>query len=234
MGPCFGGTSEALVEPAISLTLPEDAPRTVALTLDACSGATDMRIVETLVALSVPATIFASGLWLPGNAAAVALMRAHAGLFSIQNHGERHLPPVLGTRRVYGLAVAGTMDAIEREVTRGGEMVTAARGARPHWYRAAAGLYSPAAVEAIQAMGWSIAGYSLNADEGASLPAASAARRIAAARSGDVIVAHINQPHRPSGAGVADGIAALKRAGAVFVGLDALPATQPACRTRGL
>jgi peptidoglycan/xylan/chitin deacetylase (PgdA/CDA1 family) len=232
--PCIGGTSETLVEPAIRLVVPDDAPRTVALTLDACSGATDMRIVETLIALSIPATIFASGLWLPGNAAMITLMRTRADLFNVQNHGERHLPPVLGTRRVYGLAVAGTMDAIEREVTRGGDMVAAARGERPRWYRAAAGLYSPPAIETIQAMGWSIAGYSLNADEGASLPAASVARRIGAARSGDVIVAHINQPHRASGAGVADGIAALQKAGTVFVPLDALPTTPPRCRMRGL
>ena len=85
----------------------------------------------------------------------------------------------------------------------------------------------------IQAMGCLIAGYSLNADEGASLPAASVAHRIGAARSGDVIVAHINQPHRSSGAGVAEGVAVLKQAGVVFVGLDALPTTAPACRPRG-
>jgi peptidoglycan/xylan/chitin deacetylase (PgdA/CDA1 family) len=234
MGPCLGGTSEALVEPVIRLVVPDDAPRTVALTLDACSGVTDMRIVATLIALSIPATIFASGLWLPGNAPMMALMRTRAELFGVQNHGERHLPPVLGTRRVYGLPVAGTMDAIQHEVARGGDMVAAARGERPRWYRAAAGLYSPPAISAIQAMGWSIAGYSLNADEGASLPAASVAKRIAAARSGDVILAHINQPHRASGAGVAAGIAALKQAGTEFVGLDALPTTPPTCRTRGL
>jgi peptidoglycan/xylan/chitin deacetylase (PgdA/CDA1 family) len=231
--PCVGGTSDELVEPAISLVVPDGGQRTVALTLDACSGLTDMRIVSVLVALSIPATIFASGLWLPGNAPMIALMRTRADLFTVQNHGERHLPPVLGTRRVYGLAVAGTMDAIEREVARGGDLVTAARGERPHWYRGAAGLYSPPAIDAIEAMGFRIAGYSLNADEGASLPAASVARRIAGARSGDVIVAHINQPHRPSGAGVADGITALKQAGTVFVGLDALPTTPPVCRTHG-
>ena len=54
--------------------------------------------------------------------------------------------------------------------------------------------------------GFGIAGYSLNADAGASLPAHSVAHRIAGAISGDVIVAHINQPTRPSGAGVAAGI----------------------------
>jgi peptidoglycan/xylan/chitin deacetylase (PgdA/CDA1 family) len=231
---CLTGSAEALVEPAISLVLPPDAPRTVALTLDACGGATDMRIVEALIALAVPVTIFATGLWLRGNAPAVALMRAHGALFTLENHGDLHLPPVLGERRVYGLPVAGTLDAVRREVARGADMVAAARGGSPpRWYRGAAGLYSPPAIAAIQAMGSAIAGYSLNADQGASLPAASVARRIAAARSGDVIVAHINQPHRPSGAGVAEGIAALKQDGAVFVALDAFPTTPPACRPHG-
>jgi peptidoglycan/xylan/chitin deacetylase (PgdA/CDA1 family) len=160
-------------------------------------------------------------------------MHAHPDLFTLQNHGERHLPPVMGNRRVYGLPVAGTLDAVHREVTRGADLVAEARGERPRWYRGAAGLYSPAAFDAIQQMGCLIAGYSLNADEGASLPAASVAHRIAAARSGDVIVAHINQPHRPSGAGVAEGVGALRQAGVVFVGLDALPTTAPACRPRG-
>ncbi len=231
---CLPGSADALVEPAISLQVPDGAPRTVALTLDACSGLVDMRIVAALIDLSVPATIFATGLWLRGNAPVLALMRTRADLFTLQNHGELHLPPVLGTRRVYGLPVAGTLDAVRREVTRGADLVEAARGERPRWYRGAAGLYSPPAIEAIQAMGFLIAGYSLNADAGASLPAASVARRIAAARSGDVIVAHINQPHRPSGAGVAAGVAALKQAGAIFVGLDALPSTPPECRSHSV
>jgi peptidoglycan/xylan/chitin deacetylase (PgdA/CDA1 family) len=230
---CLPAPADALLEPAISLQLPPDAPRTVALTLDACTGLVDLRIVQALVDHAVPAAIFATGLWLRGNAPVLALMRSHPDLFTLQNHGELHLPPVLGSRRVYGLPVAGTLDAVQREVTRGGDLVARARGERPRWYRGAAGLYSPPALATIQDMGVMIAGYSLNADEGASLPAESVARRIAAARSGDVIVAHINQPHRPSGAGVAAGVARLKQDGAMFVALDALPTTPPGCRTRG-
>jgi peptidoglycan/xylan/chitin deacetylase (PgdA/CDA1 family) len=230
---CLPAPAEVLLEPAISLQLPPDAPRTVALTLDACSGLVDMRIVQALIDLSVPAAIFATGLWLRGNAPVLALMRTRADLFTLQNHGELHLPPVLGARRVYGLPVAGTLDAVRREVTQGADLVAQARGERPRWYRGAAGLYSPAALGMIQDMGVLIAGYSLNADEGASLPAEAVARRIAAARSGDVIVAHINQPHRASGAGVAAGVTRLKQDGAVFVALDALPTTPPTCRPHG-
>ena len=74
------------------LVVPADAPRTVAATLDACNGATDMRIVAVIIALSVPVTIFATALWLRGNAPALAIMQAHSNLFTLQNHGELHLP----------------------------------------------------------------------------------------------------------------------------------------------
>lgn len=222
--------TDALIDPPMRLIVPAGATRTVALTLDACNGATDMRIVDAIVAHSVPVTIFATAIWLRGNAPALGIMQAHPDLFTLQNHGERHLPAVLGDRRVYGLPVASTLDGVRHEVEGGATAVGVARGGgRPHWYRGAAALYSPPALAMIQAMGVAVAGYSLNGDAGASLPAASVAKRIVSARSGDVIISHINQPHRPSGAGVAEGIAGLKQAGAVFVGLDALPVTPLAC-----
>jgi peptidoglycan/xylan/chitin deacetylase (PgdA/CDA1 family) len=228
---CFPSATGDLVEPRMNMLVPAGTPRTVALTLDACSGAADMRIIDTLIALSVPATIFVTGLWLRTNRALLGVLRTRADLFSLQNHGELHLPPVLGSRRIYGLPVAGTLDAIHREVERGADAVAATGAPRPAWYRGAAGIFSPAAITAIEAMDMRIAGYSLVADEGASLPASSVARRIEAAVSGDVIIAHVNQPHRSSGAGVAAGVAELHRAGAGFAGLDAFPMSALRCRT---
>ena len=217
----------------MSLLVAGVAPRTVALTLDACGGAADMRIIQTLLDLSITATIFVTGLWLRGNAPALALLRSRPDLFTLENHGERHLPPVLGTRRVYGLPVAGTLEAVRHEVERGADLLAATGSPLPRWYRGAAALYSPEALALLQDMGVLIAGFSLSGDQGASLPAAQVARRIGAAVSGDVIIAHVNQPGRPSGAGVAEGIAALHAAGVVFVGLDALPVTPLACAPRG-
>jgi peptidoglycan/xylan/chitin deacetylase (PgdA/CDA1 family) len=210
---------DAIVEPMLRVRVPPDAPRTVALTLDACSGATDWRILTVLAQLAVPATIFASGLWLRGNAEAIAWLKARPALFSLQNHGARHLPAVLGTRRIYGLPVAGTRDGITAEVAGGSDAIIQHFGAAPAWYRCAAARYSAPAIGLIQSMGFAIAGFSRNADAGASLPPAVVARRIAAAVSGDVIIAHVNQPGRASGAGVAAGIQALHQAGAIFVKL---------------
>jgi hypothetical protein len=77
----------------------------------------------------------------------------------------------------------------------------------------------------IEAMGFRIAGYSLSADEGASLPARAAAARVTAARNGDVLIAHINQPTRPSGAGIAIGLVSLHQTGTRFVRLNELTIT---------
>ena len=65
-------------------------------------------------------------------------------------------------------------------------------------------------------MGYRIAGYSLNGDGGSLLGAREAARRIAHAKDGDVIIAHMNQPGHAAGAGVAEGILALKKRGFEF------------------
>jgi peptidoglycan/xylan/chitin deacetylase (PgdA/CDA1 family) len=226
---CLMGSPDTIVEPEMRLVVPQGAQRTVALTLDACSGGVDMRIIQALLDLSATATIFVTGLWLRANPHTLSLLLSRPDLFTLQNHGERHLPPVLGTRTVYGLKVAGTLEAVQQEVAGGADALVAVGGSRPHWYRGAAALYSPAAISAIEAAGWRIAGYSLSADQGASLPAAAVAHRMAGATNGDVILAHVNQPGRPSGAGVAEGVAALRKAGAVFVDLDTLPIMAEPC-----
>lgn len=220
-----------LVEPHMRLAVAAEAPRTVALTLDACGGATDMRIVQVLLDQAVPVTIFATALWLRGNGKVAEAMRTRPDMFSVQNHGERHLPPVLGSRPVYGLVPAGTLDAIRREVERGAAAVEAAGFPRPMWYRGATALYSPAALGLIEGMGFKVAGFSVNGDEGASSPASVVTHRYANAVSGSVIISHVNQPNRPSGAGVAAGVEMLLAAGVRFVTLDAETVSADECRT---
>ena len=208
-----------LIEPHMHFAPADNAPA-VAMTLDACMGETDMRILGPLISNRIPVTIFATKRWLDNNPPAVALLLQHKDLFDIQNHGAMHLPAVIGTETVYGLEPAGTPDAVVAEVQNGERAVTAATGIAPTWYRDATALYSRDAMRLIAELNLSIAGFSLNGDIGASVPAAAAHARIAAARSGDVIISHINQPKRAAGAGVIAGILALKARGFSFVHLN--------------
>ncbi len=212
--------SEAVVEPMMHVADPPKDCVAVALTFDACPGGFDQRIASALVAFRIPATVFVTGLWLRRNTAGLAFLLAHRGLFCIENHGERHIPPILGQGRIYGIPVAGDLATVQQDVRDGAASVRAATGVTPRWFRGATARYSQSAIPAIQQMGFDIAGYSLNADMGASLPAARVAERMAGATHGDVVIAHINQPNRPSGQGVVDGLAALQRRGVTFLRLD--------------
>jgi len=219
---CAGGARASnLIEPQLYV-VPEAGSRQVAITLDACMGATDERILGPLIDNTIPVTLFVTARWLEANPAAIATIRRHPDLFSIQNHGARHVPAVIGAERPYGIAPAGTAEAVAAEVRGGAEAILRVFGTSPKWYRDATALYTRDAMALVEAMGFSIAGFSLNGDLGASASAETAHKRIAGARSGDVVISHINQPTRPAGAGVISGILALRAQGFGFVHLDAV------------
>jgi len=213
---------DGLVEPKMRLAPTAGARPSVAITLDACPGAFDARVASALVQAGAPATIFVCATWMRRNRDGLAYLLAHPDVFSLQNHGARHLTCVLGERRIWGLTPAGDLAHILAEVADGARAVAEAAGHSPTWFRGAGAVYSPPALELIGRMGFQVAGFSLNGDEGASLPAAATVARIGAAGDGDVIISHINQPLRASGAGVARGILNLRQRGANFVRLDRL------------
>jgi peptidoglycan/xylan/chitin deacetylase (PgdA/CDA1 family) len=211
--PAARAGAASLVEPVLCLPA---GTAGVALTLDACPGGFDNRIAKELVAANIPATIFVTSLWMRWNPAALAFLLARSDLFRLENHGAHHLAAVLGKTTMFGVPAAGTLQAIRQEVDDAAAAIMAATGRRPVWYRGATGRYSPEAIGLVHELGFGVAGYSLVADAGASLPAAAVAARLARAKPGDIIIGHINQPHRSSGEGIVAGIIGLHRQGMPF------------------
>ena len=209
-----------LIEPQLHLPVDKSAQPRVALTFDACSGDIDHRILDVLLQHNIPATIFVTERWLLRNAPTVALLQSRPDLFDIEDHGRNHIPAVTGTEAPYGIKPAGTLDAVAAEVTGGAAAVTRAFGNTPTWFRGATALYTEDALQKIAALGFRVAGFSLNADFGASVGADVAAQRLGAAKDGDVVIAHINQPKRHAGAGIARGLLALKAKGFTFMRLS--------------
>lgn len=209
-----------LVEPQLHIARGGANAPQVALTLDACMGKTDRRILDFLVKNRIPATLFVTARWLKQNAEAVAILKASPDLFEIENHGAMHVPAITNAATMYGIPTAGSLDKVRAEIEGGASAITATGAPKPVWYRDATARYSTDAVKLAESMGYKIAGYSLNGDMGASLMAGAAARKIASARDGDVIIAHINQPGRSAGEGVVKGIEALKAKGMKFVRLQ--------------
>jgi len=219
--PAYAKTrSDGLIQPELRIAPGGIASPRVALTLDACMGEVDHRILDALVANRIAATIFVTGRWLKRNAEAVKTLLAHPDLFQLENHGAMHIPAVTGAEHLYGIRPAGTLAAVTAEIDGGAAAMAAAGIGAPKWYRDATALYSGDALLRIRQMGYRIAGFSLNADFGASLPADKVTGRVLSARDGEVIIGHINQPKRPSGAGLAAGLVALKAKGFSFVRLE--------------
>jgi peptidoglycan/xylan/chitin deacetylase (PgdA/CDA1 family) len=202
----------------------------VALTLDACGGAADTELVEYLVRERIPATVFVTARWLAGHVQVLRTLRLHAELFELHNHGERHVPAVIGAQlRVYGLPGAADLEAFRREVREGARAVEAATGQPPRWYRAATARYDEQALQELARMGVRVAGFSINADAGGTLSAAEVAARVGRARDGDVILAHLNRPASGTRAGLEQALPALRRQGIAFVHLG----TRELVETRG-
>ena len=212
--------TDKLLEPHMHIVPDGSGLKRVALTLDACSGGADMRIIDALIARKIPATLFLTRRWLDANPEAAALLNRHAELFEFEDHGAEHVPAVIGSEKPYGIAPAGTPDAVLAEVLGGAKAVDSAFGAHSHWYRGATALYTADAIQLIEQAGFSIGGFSLNGDFGASASAAVTEKNIAAAKDGDVIIAHMNQPRRASGPGVVAGVLDLQKTGFSFVRLD--------------
>ncbi|MFM2399487.1 MAG: hypothetical protein RL341_1644 [Pseudomonadota bacterium] len=196
----------------------------VALTLDACSGAYDKALIDFLVQQQIAATIFATQRWIKQNPQGAADLRAHPQLFQIENHGARHVPAVLGEgRRVFGIAGVGDLEGLRREVQGGADAVAQAFGRKPLWYRGATALYDREAITQIERMGFQLAGFSVNADVGATLGKQAVLARLGKVQAGDVIIAHMNHPASATAAALIEVLPQLQARGLKFVKLGEAP-----------
>jgi peptidoglycan/xylan/chitin deacetylase (PgdA/CDA1 family) len=215
----FAQTSPVEIHDRIS---PNEGPNNrVALTLDACSGQFDEDLIAFLVRNRIHATLFATKKWLDKNPRGLAVLKANLDLFDIEDHGENHIPAVIGAgRKVYGIAGEPDMLHLRREVSKGAQAIEEATGVAPHWYRGATGQYDQKAADEIRRMGYKIAGFSVNADAGATLNRAAVQDRLRHVKGGDVIIAHMNKPASDTAEGMSTGLIELLRRGLVFVRLD--------------
>lgn len=198
---------------------PAAAPA-VALTLDACGGEFDADLVATLVRLRVPATVFVTKKWLDRNPQGVAVLLAHPDLFELEDHGTAHVPAFVGSsRRVYGLSGQPDLAHLQAEVTGAAQAIQALSGHAPRFFRGATAVYDAQGLQAVRGLGYEVAGFSLNADQGATLPRRAIEERLRRAAPGDVIIAHMNRPRGDTAEALAAVLPELQARGLRFVTL---------------
>ena len=194
--------------------------KAVALTLDACGGEFDIDLVNTLIELRVPATIFTTRKWIDRNPNGMRMLIAHPELFAIEDHGAAHVPAVIGAdKRVYGLRGEPDIVHLRAEIDGGANAIASTGAPKPRWYRGATALYDQAAIGAINAMGYRIAGFSVNADAGGTLPRRAIVARLKSVQPGDIILAHVNKPASESAEALREALPGMMQRGLLFVTL---------------
>ena len=203
------------------LVLLADAPKRIALTLDACSGQYDADLIDFLVSHRIPTTIFATQKWLKHNPLGLSVIKQHLDLFDVEDHGANHIPAIIGAgKKIYGIPGEPDILHLRREVEVGASAVAAATGIAPHWYRGATAEYDAQSINEIEKLGYKIAGFSVNADVGATSSKLAIEKKLAHIKEGDVIIAHMNKPASDSAEGLSVGLTHLLKSGFVFVRLD--------------
>ncbi|MFD0346314.1 polysaccharide deacetylase family protein [Kitasatospora aburaviensis] len=179
------------------ITALPDGTRATALTFDACGGpggsGYDAALIEFLRAHGVPATLFLNARWIDANPAEFEQLAAEP-LFEIANHGTAHRPLSVTGRSAYG--IAGTRDPGEvyDEIAGNTAKLTALLGRPPRFFRSGTAHYDDVATRIAADLHTRVAGFTVNADGGATFTAAQVRAEVAAAPPGAILIAHMNHP----------------------------------------
>jgi peptidoglycan/xylan/chitin deacetylase (PgdA/CDA1 family) len=216
-----------LEPPGVDLALPRGT-RAIALTFDCCGGpggdGFDRSLLAALEGHGVSATFFLNARWVRSNRDLTRDLAANP-LFDIANHGTAHLPLSVTGRSAYG--IAGTADAgmVYDEIMVAQAELTAATGKAPRFFRSGTAHYDDVSVQICRALGLVPVNFTVNGDGGATYPAPAVTGEFLAARPGNIILAHANQPEAETGAGVAAALPRMIARGTKFIRLsDAPPA----------
>jgi peptidoglycan/xylan/chitin deacetylase (PgdA/CDA1 family) len=195
--------------------------RDVALTLDACGAGYDADLIEFLIAQRIPATIFVTKRWLDRNPTGSAVLLQHPDLFELEDHGTAHVAAVMSVQSgIHGVPGEPDLAHLRAEVLGAAEAITRSSGKAPRFYRGAGAIYDAPAMQQIEALGLRIAGFSVNADDGATLSAVQVASRLRRVQAGDIVIAHMNKPAGGTAEGFAAALPELLRRGLRFIKLS--------------
>lgn len=190
--------------------------RQLALTFDACDRACDDALLNVLERNAVPALLFVCSKWIDANPGRTEQLAANP-LFDIGNHGTRHVPLSVTGRSAYGIVGTKSANEVVDEVWTEQTRLTALTGKPPAFFRTGTAHYDDVAVQIVHDLGLMPVGFSVNADNGATSPAAAVGAAISRAAAGSIVLAHMNHPESGTAAGVGAAIPAMLSAGWQFV-----------------
>ena len=177
-------------------------PNEVALTVDFCGGKTDWSLLNTLWETKTKATFFVTHQWMKANPKTVEWMKERQHLFSIENHGARHEATLITKPALYGLVRTGTKERTLKEVIEGKEAIQRVFQKESKWFRTAGGVFDKESEDLIKSGSWRLAGWTVNADDGATASQETVYKRLKGAKPGQVVLIHGNHPEGRTAAGL--------------------------------
>lgn len=195
----------------------------VALTFDACGGpglgaGADHALLGTLRRLGVPATLFLNLRWIEANPS-LARDLAQDPLFELANHGRRHRPLTVRERTAYGIRGTASVGEVFDEIDCATAWFTEHTGGPARWFRAGTAHVDDVAAAIASRLGQPIAGFSVNADAGATAPRRAIVGALSEVRPGDIVIGHLNRPEGATAEGVARALPRLLARGTTFTHL---------------
>lgn len=195
----------------------------IALTFDACGGSPrssqyDEALIDFLMLHHIPATLFINARWIDTNPQ-IFMQLAHNPLFEIANHGTAHKPLSVEGKSIYGIQGTASPQEVIAEIQGNNQKIEKLTGKQPTFFRAGTAYYDEQAVEIARSMGMEIGGFSILGDAGATFSTPKVVQQLISAKSGDIVIFHMNHPEGGTREGVAQGIEFLLSEGFSFVRL---------------
>lgn len=214
-----------LAIPGVATTVTTEAP-SIALTFDACGGpggdGYDAALIEYLKKEQVPATLFFTSKWISARKQTAQAL-ASEPLFEIENHGSAHRPCSVTGKSAYDIrGTRNVGDAID-EIQRGSGAIFDLTGKAPRFYRPGTAYFDDVCLDVVSALGETPAGFAVNGDGGTGFSRAQVRDAITKAKSGSIVLLHMNHPSAHTREGVMDAIPILRARGVKLVRLRDAP-----------
>ncbi|AAP78099.1 polysaccharide deacetylase [Helicobacter sp. MIT 03-1614] len=203
----------------ITSLLPDKSKPVAYLTFDACGGAYDKALIDYLIAHNIQATLFINARWIHKHTDDFIKL-AQNPLFSIQNHGTKHLPLSVNGKSIYHIKGTDSVSGVYKEIMDNDELIFKLTGKKPHYFRSGTAYYDEIAVSILKDLGYKIGGFDVLGDGGATFSKQKIIKQAQKARNGSILIYHFNKPQSDTFAGIKEVVPMLLEKGFYFGKLE--------------
>lgn len=191
----------------------------VFLTLDACSGSFDYRILSLLEEHQIPATLFINARWLDKHQEIFKQLVKNP-LFSLQNHGTKHQPLSVNGNTIYHIQGTKNIQEVYEEIMQMHQKMIDLGAKPPRFFRSGTAYYDEIALRIIKDLGYKAVGFDVIGDGGATFKKDQIIEQAKLVKNGSILIYHFNHPEKDVFEGLKQVIKILKEKGFVFKKLE--------------